>query len=84
MVNIYSALSVLFFLSVGLFSIFGGLMQLYHAILGNETQLRVGGRFKFLFCFDEPTLTGKRLFWVVGGVSLILGGLAVLALGALA
>jgi hypothetical protein len=59
-------------------------VQLYHAILGNETQLRVGGRFKFLFGFDEPTLTGKRLFWFIGGVSLTLGGLAFLAMGALA
>lgn len=75
MVNAIGILSALFFLLLSLFSILGGSYQLYQAIIGNEEQLQVGGRFKFLFGFKEPTLIEKRLFWSVGGILLVLGGL---------
>ncbi len=80
MMNIVALLGVLFLLLLGLFSIYAGLRQLFYVLTGNQEQLEVAGRFKFLFGFKDPTLTQKRLFWLIGGFLLILGGLAFLGM----
>lgn len=80
MVGVVALLGVLFLLLLALLSIYGGLRQLYHALIGNQEQLQVGSRFKFLFGFKDPTLKEKRLFWSIGGLLLILGGLAFLGM----
>lgn len=78
MVDIDSLFGLGFLLLLGLCCILGGVYQLYHVIVGKEEQLQVGGRFRFLFGFKEPTLTGKRLFWTIGGTLLVAGGLTFL------